>query len=185
MTAKTGQEAVSNARKVTRYDPSGYCLKYVRSPCWEVASLYGSAIEAWNGARHKHPGDRNPPVGAPCFYRGGQYGHVVISVGGGRVRSTDCTSSTQVNDAALSWTETAWGYTYLGWTDDLNGVTLPIEGDDDMALTQDDLNKIAKAVWEFGLAIYDTEDPDDKKMAKVVVSQTHARAGKAAGYNPK
>jgi len=175
MTAQDGDEAVANGRKFSTYDV-GMCQKYVRDPCWEVGSLYGSAIEAWNGAKHKHPGDRNPPKGAPCYYRGGSYGHAVISVGGGRIRSTDCTTTSKVNDAALSWPETAWGYDYLGWTEDINGVNLPIGKDDD------DIRKIAREVWEFGLAVYDTEDPDDKKPAKVIVSQTHTRAGKAAGY---
>jgi hypothetical protein len=127
MTAKSGEQAVANGRDVTRYEPPGYCQKYVRDPCWRVPSLYGSAIEAWNGAEFKHPGDRNPPVGAPVYYRGGNYGHAVISVGGGRIRSTDCQSSTQVNDAALSWPETAWNYEFLGWTEDLNGVRLPLD----------------------------------------------------------
>lgn len=135
MTAESGSEAVANGREVTRYD-QGYCQKYVRGPCWEVGSLYGSAIDAWNGARFQHPYDRNPPVGAPCYYEGGQYGHAVISVGGGRIRSTDCQSATYVNDAPLSWPETAWGYRYLGWTEDINGVTLPLSTkppkDDDM-----------------------------------------------------
>ena len=81
----------------------GYCQKYVRDPCWKVPSLYGSAIDAWNGSAQKHPGDRNPPEGAPCYYRGGSYGHAVISVGGGRIRSTDCTSATYVNDTDLGW----------------------------------------------------------------------------------
>jgi hypothetical protein len=126
VTATDGPDAVKNGRTVTTYD-TGMCQKYVRAKCWEVPSLYGSAIEAWNGAKYKHPGDRNPPVGAPCYYAGGQYGHAVISVGGGRIRSTDCTTTSKVNDAALSWPETNWGYDYLGWTEDLNGTNLPLE----------------------------------------------------------
>ncbi len=129
MTAKSGEQAVANGRAVKTYEPPGYCQKYVRDPCWRVPSLYGSAIEAWNGAQFKHPGDRNPPLGAPCYYRGGNYGHAVISVGGGRIRSTDCQSAEQVNDAALSWPETAWNYEYLGWTEDINGVRLPLDID--------------------------------------------------------
>jgi len=147
MTAKSADEAVANGRAVDRYDP-GMCQKYVRGPCWEVPSLYGSAIDAWNGARFKHPGDRTPPKGAPCYYRGGSYGHAVLSVGDGRIRSTDCTSTGNVSDAPLSWPEDHWGYDYLGWTEDINGVTLPIGGqeEDDMPLTEDDLGKIAKRV---------------------------------------
>jgi len=147
VTADSADEAVANGRAVDYYDV-GMCQKYVRGPCWEVGSLYGSAIEAWNGAAEKHPGDRNPPKGAPVYYSGGQYGHAVISVGGGRIRSTDCTSATHVNDADLSWPESAWGYRYLGWTGDINGVDLPIETkEDDMPLTDEDLDKIAARVW--------------------------------------
>lgn len=137
MTAKDPNEAVANANRYTSYDV-GMCLKWVRSPCWEIPSLFGSAIEAWNGAKFKHPGDRNPPKGAPCFYRGGSYGHIVISDGNG-IRSTDCQSSGRVSHTDLAWPERAWGDTYLGWTEDLNGVKLPLGssgqgngGDDDV-----------------------------------------------------
>jgi hypothetical protein len=122
MVATGPGEAVANANSYHTYSV-GYCLKWVRTT-WEVNSLYASAIDAWNGARKKHPGDRNPPKGAPCFYRGGQYGHIVIFKET-QMRSTDCPSAGQVNDAAISWVEQHWGYTYLGWTEDLNGVTLP------------------------------------------------------------
>lgn len=127
MTAASGREALDNADSYGSYD-QGMCLQWVRGPCWEIGSFYASAIDAWNGAHKKHPGDRDPPDGAPCFYRGGTYGHIVIyrTHGSGRIRSTDCTYATKVGDAALSWPETAWGDTYLGWTEDLNGVDLPL-----------------------------------------------------------
>lgn len=131
MTAASAQAAVDNANRYTAYS-TGMCLQFVRGPCWEVAAVAGSAIEAWNMARHKHPGDRNPPLGAPCFYRGGQYGHIVIrkapTIG---MRSTDCKSSGKVGDADLSWPETNWGQDYLGWSEDLNGVRLPLKLDGD------------------------------------------------------
>jgi hypothetical protein len=137
VTADDADEAVANGEGYSSYDV-GMCLKFVRGPCWEIGSFFGSAIDAWNGAADKHPGDPNPPRGAPCFYRGGQYGHVVIS-NGEQIRSTDCQSSGRVSNAALSWPSDAWNYDYLGWTGDLNGVDLPLStappdtgGDDDM-----------------------------------------------------
>lgn len=145
MTAESGNEAVANGRQHDSYD-SGMCQKFVRGPCWEVGSLYGSAIEAWNGATEKHPGDRTPPVGAPVYYKGGQYGHAVIYVGNGRIRSTDCPSKGLVSDTDLDWPTRQWGYSYLGWTGDINGVDLPIG--DDMALSDSDLDKIRKIVSE-------------------------------------
>lgn len=125
MVASSGAEAHSNSDKVHNYDV-GMCQKYTRES-WEVGSLYGSAIDAWYGAREKHPGDRNPPQGAPCYYSGGNYGHAVVfqSYGKGNIRSTDCPSSGQVNDTDLGWPERQWGYKYLGWTGDINGVDCP------------------------------------------------------------
>ena len=135
MTATSPQQAVANGHAVHTY-ASGYCQKFVRDQCWRVPSLYGSAIEAWNGARYKHPGDRHPPAGAPCYYRGGNYGHAVIYCGQGHpgVRSTDCQHGGDVSDTDLGWPERAWGYTYLGWTEDINGVHVitppaPVEED--------------------------------------------------------
>jgi hypothetical protein len=186
MVASSPKQAVANGHSIHGYSV-GMCQKFVREQCWRVGSLYGSAIEAWNGAVYKHPGDRTPPIGAPTYYRGGNYGHAVIYCGQGHpgIRSTDCQSSGNVSDTDIGWPERAWGYTYLGWTEDINGVRVikPAEPEDeDMPLTDEEIAKIAQAVWQFQLAVYDTSDPDDTKMAKVIVSQTHTRAGKAAGY---
>lgn len=139
MVAQSGKEADDNADRVHTYDV-GYCQRFTRES-WEVGSLYGSAIDAWNGAKYKHPGDRNPPEGAPTYYSGGNYGHAVVSAGGGRIRSTDCPSSGQVNDEALDWPERHWGYRYLGWTGDINGVTCPNLGDDDSSGGDEDMPK--------------------------------------------
>jgi hypothetical protein len=132
VTAASGKAAVTNADAWIGYD-TGMCLQWVRGPCWGLGSLYGSAIEAWNGAKFKHPGDRNPPIGAPLFYSGGTYGHIVIAKPhAAGMRSTDCTSTGRVGDAAISWIEENWaGRTYLGWTEDLNGVRLPLTSDTD------------------------------------------------------
>lgn len=132
MTASSPRQAVNNGHDVGSYE-TGMCQKFVRDQCWRVPSLYGSAIDAWNGARYKHPGDRNPPEGAPCYYRGGNYGHAVIFCGpdhGDDIRSTDCTSAYDVSDVPISWVESHWGYVYLGWTEDINGVRV-INGSED------------------------------------------------------
>lgn len=122
MVAQGPGEAVANANSYHSY-ASGYCLQWVRID-WEIGSLYASAIDAWNGAKYRHPGDRNPPKGAPLFYRGGNYGHIVIAKEDG-MRSTDCTYSGHVDNAAINWPEIHWGHEYLGWTEDLNGIRLP------------------------------------------------------------
>ena len=147
MTADSGRAAVDNANGWTSY-ASGMCLQWVRSKCWLLGSYFPDAITAWNGAEFKHPGDRTPPLGAPLFYRGGQYGHVVIARAED-MRSTDCTSTGRVSPAAIGWVEDHWGYTYLGWTGDLNGVRLPLTtdtntGEDDMDL-QDKMDEWSPA----------------------------------------
>jgi hypothetical protein len=156
MAAPDPATAVSNGHAVSSYD-TGMCQKFVRDQCWRVPSLYGSAIEAWNGSADKHPGDRTPPNGAPVYYRGGQYGHAVLYCHGG-IRSTDCQSGGRVSDTDLDWPVRNWGYTYLGWTGDINGVDLPLggtappKGDDmpeyvHMALKKD--ATLAGDTWEF------------------------------------
>lgn len=167
MTAGSGSEAVARGRGWSSYE-TGMCLKFVRGPCWDVGSLYGSAIEAWNGAREKHDGDRTPPVGAPCFYAGGQYGHAVIHVGNGRVRSTDTPGTGSVGEVPLDHFEKAWGYRYLGWTGDINSVDLPLsggtgEGLDDVGL-QDEI-----AEWS----------PDEGSTGEITVGMT---LNQARGY---
>lgn len=191
MTARSGRIAVENGRKVNQY-ATGMCQQYVRLVCWEVGSLYGSAIEAWNGARLKHPGDRTPPLGAPLYYRGGKYGHAVIFVGGNDMRSTDCRSRGQVSDEAISWVERNWGYTYLGWTGDLNGVELPLRADNDDEggddeMTPDDWKKLqgmldatVEKVWAEKITVTQPGTGDDvEKAAQQVVRETWQKVTKA------
>lgn len=165
MTAASGQKAADNARRIHSYD-TGYCQRFVREACWEVGSLYGSAIEAWNGARYKHKGDRNPPVGAPCFYSGGTYGHIVIWVGSNKMRSTDCTSAYDVSDADLDWPVRAWGDTYLGWTEDLNGVHLPL-GDDEMNDGDwERMEDLIRSVWDEHMTVTQPGTGEDASKSR-------------------
>lgn len=138
-------DAVAAARGYTSYQV-GYCLRWVVT-CWAAPSIgCPDAITSWEWAIDKHPNDRNPPPGAPVYYRGGRHGHIAISVGGGRIRSTDCHSAGMVSEQGLDWPEKAWGYPYLGWTGDLSKVMLPLQGnEDDMPLSDDDVARI----WAF------------------------------------
>lgn len=85
------------------------------------------AVDGWQATRHRHPGDRNPPAGVPVFWAGGRngYGHAAISLGGGKIRSTDAGGSGRVDTVDLGWCERTWGLHYLGWADDLNGEVIP------------------------------------------------------------
>jgi len=148
MMAGSGDEAVANARRFDTY-AVGYCLRFVRAEAWQIGGLYGSAIDAWHGARHRHPGDRHPPIGAPMFYAGGRYGHIVVATSQTRsqMRSTDCRTRGAVSETDVDWPVRTWGSTYLGWTEDLNGVTLPL-GEEDEEMTPEDWIKLRAIVRE-------------------------------------
>jgi hypothetical protein len=126
MVVQTANEAVGNADAYGSCEP-GMCLKYVRT--WlEIGSSAADAIGAWNAAKHRHPGDKHPPKGAPVFWKSGSggsgHGHIAI-VRGGNMRSTDIPSSGKVGNDDGSWPRIHWGQTYLGWTEDLNGILIP------------------------------------------------------------
>jgi hypothetical protein len=165
MTAPSGEAALANAREVDTYDV-GYCQKYVRE-AWRIGALYGSALDAWYGAVRRHPGDRSVPTGAPMFYSGGKYGHVVIDAKNNPIRSTDCPSPGRVSETDIDWPVRNWGCTYLGWTEDLNGVDLPLGEEDEM--NEDDWkrlrNIVREEVWEKSLPVDKPDGSETKKKA--------------------
>jgi len=113
-----------NAHEAARYfkakdfNKVGKCLYEVQA-AFNGGHMYPSAISQWHNAKHKHHGDRTPPIGAPVYFQGGQYGHVAIYIGNGRVRSTDVGGAGKMGTASIGWFATHWGYSYLGWTGDI------------------------------------------------------------------
>jgi hypothetical protein len=107
---------------------SGYCLAFARE-CFAVPSYYASAIDAWNGSKTKHPGDRNPPPAVPLFFlTPSVYDHVVF---GGAVGEIITTFNADVRRYTASSTSAAidaicrdFQGSYLGWTEDINRVTV-------------------------------------------------------------
>lgn len=124
MVAQIASQAVANANAYVSCIP-GLCLKYTRT--WlMIDSRYQSAAVSWYEADRQHAGDRNPPTGAPVFWTGGSkgYGHIALSVGNGKIRSTDIPSG-KVATVDLDYVERFWGQKYMGWSEDLNGVLIP------------------------------------------------------------
>lgn len=121
---RTAGEALATARRYTTCTV-GMCLYYVQE--WYGAPhVYPDAWSQWANARLKHPGDRNPPAGYPvCYGRPGIHGHIALSTGGGRIRSTDCPGNGQVGETDLDWPTRRWGHPYVGWIGDCGGVTIP------------------------------------------------------------
>jgi hypothetical protein len=115
---KNGKEAAKAFKQKTT-NRVGKCL-------WECQEIYPtnhwypSAIAQWENAKKKHR-DKKAPIGAPMYYRGGKHGHIVLYVGDGMVRSTDAGGSGKMATVPIEWFQRAWGYEYLGWSEDLGG----------------------------------------------------------------
>jgi hypothetical protein len=126
---RTGQAAVDYAedRVGGQMAAAGYCLQFTRE-CFAVAAYYASAIDAWNGSKYPHPDDRHPPLAVPVFFHSPNiYRHVAFHCGDGRVISTWNADIRAYS--SISAMEQAFG-PYLGWSEDLNGVTVYTEEDD-------------------------------------------------------
>lgn len=125
--------AVARARRYLVF-PTGQCLRWVSTVLTggRMLGYYGKssgyALDAWRQAKYKHRGDRKPPAGVPVFWNHGYsntYGHVAISLGGGRIRSTDWPFKGQVGETTIDELSRRWGREYLGWSEDLCGVRIP------------------------------------------------------------
>ncbi|MGZ6768003.1 MAG: hypothetical protein ACXVEQ_17080 [Nocardioidaceae bacterium] len=115
----------ADSAKRSHQDTPGHCLQWARTRAG-IPGRYATAAEAARGAFNKHFGGR-PPAGAAVYYTGGShgYGHIAISVGGGKVRSTDSGGSGRVATVGYRWPVTHWHLHYAGWADNINGYTIP------------------------------------------------------------
>lgn len=119
--ANSQAEGVRKALAITS-GYGGYCLKFVRI-CRDVPAKYGTAIAAWNAAKRKHVRNRNVPPGCPAFFsKGNSAGHVIISIGNGKFRSTNSATNKIFTCTIATWEK--MGYRYEGWSEDLNGVSV-------------------------------------------------------------
>lgn len=100
------------------YGWQGHCAHSVACAYGKFASGW-DAYEGWTltNPRVRHTGRHkyNPPRGAICFYRGGQYGHVVISNGRGKVWGVDLPVTNRIGLVSVKTPEALWGQEYLGW----------------------------------------------------------------------
>lgn len=116
-----GREQIANPAK----DYTALCLQFVRM-CFGLGAVYPDADGAWDNAKRKHPTTTSTtiPRGVPVFWRVGQYGHVALSLGGGLCLSTDIKRRGRVDIVRIDTVTQQWGARLLGWTEDLNGVTV-------------------------------------------------------------
>lgn len=117
-----GRSAVRWARH-RHYWPTRTCMVFVRTAL-RVSGRYPTPRVAWSAARYRHRTrfDRIP-AGVPVYTAGRTApGHIVLSLGNGRVRSTDWPRAGRVGTVRLSRLLSSWNHHYLGWSEDLNGV---------------------------------------------------------------
>lgn len=122
-----GRAWVDSAKRAPTRSGDWYqwCLVFVRM-CFGVNSRYPSAIAAWENAERRHNVDRGSqvPAGVPVFWRTGKWGHVALSVGNGYCLSNDILRKGEIDVVHIDVITKRWNATLLGWTEDLNGVTV-------------------------------------------------------------
>lgn len=88
------------------------------------------AIDGWKSEplNKRHPGDRNPPRGVPVSFDL-KFGHRAVSLGGGKIRSTDMQGNVYtpgvVGTTTIAALEKAMGIRYLGWSETITGILIP------------------------------------------------------------
>jgi hypothetical protein len=186
MVAQNGNEAVDRAKRYTTCQV-GMCLMYTRT--WlDIPSRYPDAISAWNNAKYKHIQGRDkdaqsPPRGAPVFWSGGRHGHIALAVNNDYGRSTDTTRAGVVGTQNGDWWRQNWNTPYLGWTEDLNGISIPY------------LRNGGRSVWAGG-DVYVTKLQRDQKnsdsvarlcyrlMHNAKIPKKHQPPEQVRGYGP-
>lgn len=157
-TAKNAEQSTSNG--------VGMCLQWSRERA-NIPALQPDAATAWKHAVHRHPGDKKPPRGAMVYWTGGSkgYGHIAVSLGNGKIRSSDSGGSGRPATVDIDWPTRTWGMPYAGWADNVNDRVIPdVGGKDDMDL-QDQISE-----WS----------PDDGSTGKTTVGKT---LNQARGYS--
>lgn len=96
--------------------PGDMCLNHTWN-CYGKNYGYADALAAWR-ATTVRKADMNPPAGVPVYFSASYqpHGHVVISRGGGMVRSTDWKTFGLVGDVNLAYLIDYWNLEYLGWS---------------------------------------------------------------------
>lgn len=112
-------QAIKNALGTSR-NPVGMCDHQVGVYYGYSSSGYATAIAHWNAisGADKHPGDLNPPAGALVFWSGGSSGagHVALSLGGGKIVSTDYPRAGITSTTTIDAISNGWGEHYMGWS---------------------------------------------------------------------
>ncbi|MDQ0825434.1 hypothetical protein QFZ60_001607 [Arthrobacter sp. B2I5] len=141
----------------------GWCLMYVQDT-FGIAPVYPTATAAWNASTTKHWDYNFPPgcwVAVWFSLRDEPAGHVALLAPDGSVYSSSHpTKTTPVHhaslDALIQYYAKANPLTYLGWTEDVEGVAVISKGDDMAKITKEQENSLSiLAVGEYPGKDYD------------------------------
>lgn len=175
---RSGPQAIAWGRRQVEQpsrDWFALCLMFVRM-CYAIGVRFPSARAAWEGAEFRRPTTDagSIPAGVPVFWRVGEFWHVALSIGAGKCLSTDVRRRGLVDVVRIDAIATAWGATLLGWTEDLNGVRIWSEGQDQIAVSR---VTIARAKLRAArAAIRDAQDlldstPEERELVHAVAGQ--------------
>ena len=125
---RTGAAAIAWAKneiKAPSRNWNALCLMFVRKS-FNVAAKYPDARTAWANAKKKHKTSNasSIPAGVPVFFdTSSKWDHIVLSIGGGKCISTDALRKGKPDVVSIASLAKNWG-PLLGWSEDVNGVTV-------------------------------------------------------------
>lgn len=124
-TLRSPLKSVAAFRRYNSCEP-GQCLAYVSRALggpfgWDGLTDPNHTIKRTQRLHH----DTHPPAGVPVFILGSKHGHITLSVGGGKVRSTDWPHRGVVSEVGIMTLANSWGRQYAGWSEDLVGRMIP------------------------------------------------------------
>lgn len=148
-------------------DATGMCLRFAQS-FFGAPVAHPSAWVAWQHQQHRHgPAEPLPPVPVPIWFSHygtygspptyGNWGHVAIHVPGDAIYTSPAGGFGQGRYATIAQIERAFNATYVGWSEDINGLRVAEPGEEDDMFSDADravLNNIAKQT-SLNQAIYD------------------------------
>lgn len=145
MTVRNREEAAKSA-EASQTNVVGTCQLWTRERFGAESAgdrdgdKDADAVDGWlsEPSSAKHYNDRNPPRGVPVAFSGGSkgFGHRAVSLGDGRIRSTDMSDDGlsylkgNVGTTTLANIERSMGMRYLGWSETITGHVIPLAPSD-------------------------------------------------------
>jgi len=125
---RNAREAAQWAIEQVKSNATGwhnYCERFTEM-AWGKPGRYASALAGWAAAKKEKRAyeGKTPPPGAMVYWGGGQYGHAAVSIGGGKIVSTDIKRKGQADIVTIDYLTKQWGKPYLGWADPDKGTKL-------------------------------------------------------------